>query len=66
MTVGAGVATVAAAVAAFIFPPAGLAVGIAAGLLAIGAGALTVANAYGCGVYIKWSFDKPYWTGSQC
>ena len=49
-----------------IAPPAVLAVGIAAGLLTIGAGALTAANANGCGIYIRWSFDKPYWTGSQC
>ncbi|PLR91936.1 hypothetical protein [Bacillus sp. T33-2] len=66
LTIGAGVATIAAAVAAFIFPPAGLAAGIAAGLMGIGAGALTVASAEGCGTKVKWMFDQPFWTGSQC
>ncbi|MEK9199833.1 hypothetical protein ACH0B5_17850 [Ureibacillus sp. 179-F W5.1 NHS] len=66
LTIGAGITTIAAAITAFIAPPVGLAVGIAAGLIGIGAGALTVANANGCGILIRWSFDKPIWTGSQC
>lgn len=66
LTIGAGVATIAAAITAFIAPPAGLAVGIAAGLIGIGAGVLTVASAKGCGVFIRWSFNKPIWTSSQC
>lgn len=66
VTVGAGITTVAAAITAFIAPPVGLVVGIAAGILGIGAGALTIASANGCGILIRWSLDKPIWTGSQC
>lgn len=66
LTIGAGVTTIAAAITAFIAPPVGLAVGIAAGLMGIGAGVLTVASANGCGILVRWSFDKPIWSGSQC
>lgn len=66
LTVGAGIATIVAAVTAAIAPPVAVAAGIAAGLMGIGAGTLTYANAEGCGVYIKWTLDKPWWTGSQC
>lgn len=66
LTIGAGVTTIAAAITAYFIPPVGLAVGIAAGLIGIGAGVLTVASANGCGVLIRWSFDTPFWTGSQC
>ena len=66
LAIGVGITTIASLVTMAISPPAGMALGIAAGLLTIGGGALTVANAYGCGVLIRWSFDKPFWTGSQC
>ena len=66
LTIAAGIVTIAAVITAVINPPAGIAVGITAGLLGIGAGALTFASANGCGIYIRWSFDTPIWTGSQC
>lgn len=66
LTIGAAITTIAAAITAFIAPPAGVAVGIAAGLIGAGAGVLTVASANGCGVIIRWTLDKPIWSGSQC
>lgn len=66
LTVGTALTTVAAAITAFIAPPVGVAVGIAAGLIGAGAGILTVASANGCGVIVRWSLDKPIWSGSQC
>lgn len=67
--IGAGIATLGAAIAAFIAPPLGLATIIAVGLIDIGATALNLSSVKECGLWIKWTGTvnpDPFWIGSQC
>ncbi|WP_230199415.1 hypothetical protein [Bacillus ndiopicus] len=67
--IGAAIASLGLAIAAFIAPPVGLATIIAVGLYDIGAIALNLVNIQGCGTWIKWkgtNNPNPFWVGSQC
>ncbi|MGE7839625.1 hypothetical protein ACQKNX_02420 [Lysinibacillus sp. NPDC093712] len=66
LTVGAGLTTIAGAITAALLPPVGIAIAIAGGLIGAGAGILTYASANGCGVIVRFTLDKPIWSGSQC
>lgn len=67
--VGVSATVLAASIVIFIYPPSAAAIGIATGLIALGASTLAIPATDDCGIHIKWFSDsskKPFWWGSQC